>query len=179
MSALLSIFYFFYFSIIGVYVIFLPKVLSMLGYSASDIGIIFAAGPMVRFLLPFSFKKFIKLNKTTFNSALILMLIGTISFYLGRGDFYALLCANIILSIGLSLVLPYIEVVALEVIGKERYGKVRLFGSIGFVMVALVLVKLLSSANVAFLFLVTLTFLTTIFAYIIIKSEKEVEDKRG
>lgn len=179
MSALLSIFYFFYFSIIGVYVIFLPKVLSMLGYSASDIGIIFAAGPMVRFLLPFSFKKFIRLNKTTFNSALILMLIGTISFYLGRGDFYALLCANIILSIGLSLVLPYIEVVALEVIGKERYGKVRLFGSIGFVMVALVLVKLLSSANVAFLFLVTLTFLTTIFAYIIIKSEKEVEEQKG
>ncbi|MBN2782969.1 MAG: MFS transporter [Campylobacterales bacterium] len=174
MSYLLSIFYFFYFSIIGVYVIFLPKVLSMLGYGASDIGVIFAAGPMVRFLLPFSFTKFFKLNRTTFNVALVLMIVGTIAFYLGKGYFYILLVSNIILSVGLSLVLPYIEVVALEHIGKEKYGKVRLFGSVGFVLVALVLVKFLNSADTAFLFLTTLTFLTTTFAYIIIRSEQEI-----
>ena len=66
MPVLLSFFYFFYFSIIGVYIIFMPKVLSTVGYSASDVGIIFAAGPMVRFLLPFAFIKGLKLNTKSF-----------------------------------------------------------------------------------------------------------------
>ena len=57
MSALIALFYFFYFAIVAIYVIFMPKVLSMVGYSPSEIGFIFAAGPLVRFGLPFLFLK--------------------------------------------------------------------------------------------------------------------------
>jgi len=167
MPALLSSFYFFYFAIIGVYIIFMPKVLSMLGYSASDIGIIFAAGPLVRFILPFAFTRGLKLNIKTFNIAIVIMLFSSVSFYFSLDSFYKLLLSNIGLGIGLSLVLPYIEVISLKTIGKERYGKVRLFGSVGFVLVALVLVKFLSSADIAIIYLIVLAFSTAIVAFVI------------
>ena len=178
MPILLSTFYFFYFSIVGVYIIFMPKVLAMSGYSASEIGIIFAAAPMVRFLLPFAFTKGLKLNIKSFNLALIVMVLSSFAFYLSLNNFYVLFIANIGLGAGMSLALPYIEVISLSSIGKERYGKIRLFGSVGFVLVALVLVRFLSSANVALSFLVTLTFLTAITAYIIGKNSHEKEEQK-
>jgi len=177
MSILLSIFYFFYFSIVGVYIIFMPKVLSMLGYSASDIGIIFAAGPLVRFLIPFAFIKGLKLNTKSFNIALLIMLVSATSFYFSIDNFYKLLISNIGLGIGLSLILPYIELISLNHIGKERYGKIRLFGSVGFILVSLVLVKFLSSPEVALNYLLTLTFITSFVAFFIAKTFKDVLDK--
>ena len=178
MPLLLSIFYFFYFSIVGVYIIFMPKVLAMSGYSPSEIGTIFAAGPMVRFLLPFAFIKGLKLDLKTFNIALVIMIISSISFYFSLDNFYKLLLANLGIGAGMSLVLPYIEVISLSSIGKEKYGKIRLFGSVGFILVALVLVKYLSTATVALSFLVTLSLLTTIVAFIIAHKVHKIEDKK-
>lgn len=174
MPVLLSTFYFFYFSIIGVYVIFMPKVLAMSGYEPSEIGIIFAAGPMVRFLLPFAFTRGLKLNVKSFNIALLIMLFSSIAFYNSLDNFYYLLFSNIGLGIGLSLVLPFIEVVSLNRIGKERYGKIRLFGSVGFVLVALILVKFLSSSDIALNYLLALTFLTSIVAFVIGKNSSDI-----
>ncbi|QOY54719.1 MFS transporter [Candidatus Sulfurimonas marisnigri] len=177
MSTLLATFYFFYFSIIGVYIIFMPKVLAMAGYSASEIGIIFAAGPLVRFLVPFAFIKGLKLTINIFKMALIIMFLSSLSFYFSLDSFYKLLFSNIGLGIGLSLVLPYIELISLKHIGKERYGKIRLFGSVGFVLVALVLVKFLSSGEVALNYLLALTFITAIIAFIIAKNAQGILDK--
>ena len=177
MSALLSIFYFFYFAIVGVYVIFMPKVLSLSGYSASEIGIIFAAGPMVRFMLPFAFTRGLKLNEKSFNIALLIMLSSSIAFYLSLDSFYRLLLSNIGLGLGMSLILPYIEVISLSHIGKERYGKIRLFGSVGFVLVALVLVKLLSEPSIALNFLISMTFMSAFFGYLIVKNTHKTQKK--
>ncbi len=177
MSTLLATFYFFYFAIVGVYIIFMPKVLSMAGYSASEIGIIFAAGPLVRFVLPFAFAKGLKLNGKNFNAALLIMLVSAIAFALSLEHFYRLLLANICFGIGLSIVLPYVELISLESLGKERYGKIRLFGSVGFVLVALVLVKFLDSADVALIYLVSLTFLTTLVAFVIARNSHDTINK--
>jgi len=176
MPILLSIFYFFYFSIVGVYVIFIPKVLSGVSYSASEIGIILGAAPLVRFVLPFLFMKGFKLNTKIFNLALVIMFVSSIAFYLSLHSFYALLLSNVMLGVGMSLILPYIEVISLEHLGKEKYGKVRLYGSVGFVLVALVLVKLLSSPFVALDFLVSLSAFTAIFAFIIEKYNTKKRD---
>jgi len=158
MTTLIALFYFFYFAIIAVYVIFMPKVLSMVGYSPSEIGIIFAAAPLVRFAIPFIFLKGVKLDLRTFNSALVLLLLSTLTLYISLESFWPLLFTNIAIGIGLSLILPYIEVIALSLIGKESYGRVRLFGSIGFILVALLLVRFLETAKTAldFFFAVTL-----------------------
>jgi len=177
MSILLATFYFFYFSIIGVYIIFLPKVLAMVGYSASEIGIIFAAAPLVRFLVPFAFIKGLKISIISFNASLLIMCVSAISLYFSLNDFYKLLLSNIGLGVGVSLVLPYIELISLKYLGKERYGKIRLFGSVGFILVALVLVRFLSSAYVALDYLAVLTFTTSITAFIIARRADAILDK--
>ncbi len=177
MSVLLATFYFFYFSIIGVYIIFMPKVLSMSGYSASEIGIIFAAGPLVRFLVPFAFINGLKLGLGVFKLALLVMFLSSLSFYFSLDSFYKLLFSNIGLGIGLSLVLPYVELISLNYIGKEKYGKVRLFGSVGFIIVALVLVRFLSSGDVALLYLLILTAVTAITAFVIANKAENILEK--
>lgn len=178
MAVWLSFFYYFYFSIVGVYVIFIPKVLSGYGYSASEIGILLGAAPLVRFVLPFLFLKGLQLDTKIFHVSLIILLVSSIAFYLSVENFYLLLVSNVFLGIGLSLVLPYAEVIALESIGKQRYGKVRLFGSIGFIVVALLLVKVLSAPIIALDFLLFLTFITVLIAYGISKldSDKKTEN---
>lgn len=165
MFVLLSLFYYFYFSIVGIYIIFLPKVLSGVGYDASEIGIIFAAAPLVRFILPFLFLRGLKLNAFVFQTSLLITALSAFSFYFSLDSFYALLTSNIFLGLGMSLMLPFVEVISLHSIGKERYGKVRLFGSVGFIAVALVLVKYLSSASIALEFLLFMSLVTVVVAY--------------
>ena len=50
----LSAFYFFYFAAVGVYVIFLPKVLHDIGYTTFDIGIILAIPLLMKFMAHWS-----------------------------------------------------------------------------------------------------------------------------
>ncbi len=171
MPFIIGSFYFFYFSIVAVYIIFMPKVLQMVGYSPSDIGILFAASPLVRFLIPFLFLKYLTLSPRLFNSALILTFCASLLFYPFIESFWPLLFTNILLGIGMSLSLPYVESVALSKMPKERYGKVRLFGSIGFIFVSLVLVQYLSSPYNAVVFLNIGAFLTLVFGFFVLRNE--------
>lgn len=177
MAALLAAFYFFYFAIVAVHIIFLPKVLSEIGYLPSEIGIIFASAPLVRFVVPFLFLRGLKLNHDIFMVALAILLLSALAFYPSLEHFTPLLLSNILLGIGMSLILPYIEVIALKNIGKESYGKIRLYGSIGFILVALVLVKFLNSPYIAVNYLIIVVFFTTLFAFIIARNEHKTSAK--
>ncbi len=167
MAVLISLFYFFYFALIGVHIIFVPKILSMSGMSSIEIGIIFASAPLVRFAVPFMFLRGFKLNHMTFYISLALMTLGAIGFYPSLTHFWSLLGVNILFGIGIALILPYVEVIALERIGYEKYGKIRLFGSIGFIIVALVLVKWLTTPHIGIGFLIAMALGTMIFGAVI------------
>ncbi len=170
MIYMISVFYLFYFAIVGVYIIFMPKVLEQLGYTGSEIGIIFAAAPLVRFLVPLMFIRGFRLGNASFYIALVILFVSVSTFYFSIHHFYALLFSNILFGVGLSLVLPYIELLSLSEIGKERYGKSRLFGSIGFMAVALVLVKFPGDPLTALDYLAVLTYITVLFAYLVVKN---------
>lgn len=176
MTFAIGTFYFFYFALIGVHIIFVPKILSMVGYSSIDIGIIFASAPLVRFIVPFLFLKGFKLDHKAFVTALVLMVLGAVAFYPSLTSFWPLLISNIVFGIGISLLLPYIEVIALERIGKESYGKVRLFGSLGFIAVALVLVRYLEQPRIGIDFLITMAIATSILGAFIgsLENKKDV-----
>lgn len=174
----IAAFYFFYFSIIAMHIIFMPKVLEMQHYTPSEIGIIFATAPLVRFMIPFMFLGGVELNKQIFNAALLLMFVSAALFYFVITYFYLVMLINIALGIGLALVLPYIEVIALEKIGKARYGKIRLFGSVGFILISLGVVQFELSSLSATLFLTLSTFLTAIFGYSIAKGETQHKRER-
>ncbi|WP_200762910.1 MFS transporter [Nitrosophilus alvini] len=169
----ISTFYFSFFSIIGVYIIYMPKVLENIGYSSEEIGIIFAMSPMVRFLLPFFFLKHLRLTKNIYISALGLALFAAVLFYFTIHNFYLFLLSNIILGISFALILPYAETFALEHLGKEKYGKSRLFGSVGFIIVALLLAKFMNESINALHFLFVTILFTVIFGYKLSFYEKE------
>ncbi len=139
----ISAFFFFYFSIIGVYIVFLPKILSQLGYSSFEIGVIYAAAPLIRFALPFAFGKFIALDKKAFYASLANLIFTGFLFYISIENFYAFLLANILFGASIGIILPFIESYSLKLLGKKTYGKSRLFGSLGFMITALVLSRFL------------------------------------
>lgn len=165
----LSAFYFFYFAAVGVYIIFLPKVLHDIGYSTFDIGIVFALAPLMRFITPFLFLKHVKLDQNMFKSALLLSVISSSLFYLTIDNFYLFLINNALLGVCLSLILPYLEVTAISTLGKEKYGKSRLYGSIGFMVISLVLARYLTQPYIAIHYYLVLNILTVVFALLLLK----------
>jgi len=168
----LSSFYFFYFFAVGVYIIFLPKILNDIGYNSIDIGIVFALVPLMRFVTPFLFLKYIKLNKQLFKIVLVVSILSSICFYLTIYNFYAFVLNNIVLAVCLSVVLPYVETIALRKIGKTRYGRSRLFGSIGFMLVALILAKNLTTPFIALHFYLMAIVITVMFSFMLLKYDE-------
>ncbi|MBU3013732.1 MFS transporter [Poseidonibacter lekithochrous] len=177
----LSAFYFFYFAAVGVYVIFMPKVLHDIGYNSFEIGIIFALAPLMRFATPFLFLKHIELNLTVFKSALFLSILTSSLFYFTINNFYAFMINNAILGVCLSLILPYLDVTAIKNLGRSKYGKSRLFGSIGFMLISLVLAKFLSAPEIALHYYLAANIFTVIFALLLVKNDvahvKSIEDE--
>lgn len=168
----LSAFYFSYFAAVGVYIIFLPKVLHDIGYSPIDIGIVLALAPLMRFLTPFLFLKHIKLSQKLFKNTLFLSVLSATLFYITIESFYLFAINNAILGVCLSLLLPYMEVIAIKEL-KNQYGKSRLYGSIGFIFISLVLAKVLDNPYTALHFYLLTTLSTAIFSYSLLKYDKE------
>lgn len=144
----ISGFYFFYFAAIGVYIIFLPQLMADRGYSAFEIGVLFSAGPVMRFLVPFLFLRFLTLTRQVFQLALLGGLFSVGLFILSVDHMLLALLSLALLGTAWSLILPFVEVLALEHIG-TRYGQSRLFGSIGFILVGLLLGHIALSFSVA------------------------------
>ncbi len=174
----ISSFFFFYFSIIGVWVIFLPKMLQNIDYSTTQIGVIFSIPPLMRFLTPFFFLKLFSLTKKVLHITLIMMLISIPLLYLTIYNFYYFIFANIFFGISFGLVLPYIETYSLSKLKKERYGKARLFGSIGFMLVALILAKIFSN-DIGLHFIGITIVASVFFAYIISGDSKHFNNSKN
>lgn len=164
----LSSFYFFYFAAVGVYVIFLPKVLLDIGYTPTNIGIVLALAPLMRFLTPFLFLKHIKLDQKLFKFVLLLSVASASLFYITIDSFYLFMLNNAMLGVCLSLLLPYIELIAIKEL-QNKYGKSRLYGSIGFMLVGLILARYLTVPEVALHYYLIATILTAFFALSLLK----------
>jgi len=174
----LSAFYFFYFAAVGVYIIFLPKVLNDIGYTPKDIGYVLALAPLMRFLTPFLFLKYIKLNENIFKLTLLGAVISSSLFYYTIDNFYYFMINNALLGICLSVLLPYIEVIAINNLGSEKYGKSRLYGSIGFMLIGLILAKFLSNPYMAIHFYLAMTIFTAFFSYLLITYDVQHEAQK-
>lgn len=173
----LSAFYFFYFAAVGIYVIFLPKVLNDLGYTELQIGVIFALAPLMKFITPFLFLKHIILNQNVFKFALFGSVLCSFLLYITLNNFYLLMLNNAILGACLSMILPYLEVISVKDLGKDKYGKSRLFGSIGFMIITLVLARVLNEPTTAIHFYLFVNISTVIFALSLLKYDTTYEKK--
>lgn len=170
----LSGFFFFYFSMTGIYVMYMPKILQIYGYSASQIGIIFSLAPLIRFVLPFLFVKLIKLDDKVFYISLFGLIFSSLLFYVSIESFYLFLLPNLLLGASMGLILPYVENYALEFLGKGRYGKIRLYGSLGFIIIGLILAKMLDDPMNGLHFFLISSIITAVFAIKSIKIKVKV-----
>jgi len=171
----LALYYFFYFSLVGVYIIFMPKSLLEFNYSNVEVGIIYASAPFMRFIIPFVFRKYITLDHRVFVTSLFLSLISTIIFLFTIESFWLYLVANLLFGASMGVSLPYVETIALHTLSKSRYGKVRLYGSIGFMAIALLLGQILNSPYQALYYLLATTLLTAIFGTMIIYYDQDTK----
>ena len=176
---LISGFYLFYFALVGVYIIFLPKMLLGSGFSAFEVGIIYSAAPFMRFLLPFVFWHFLELTHSVYKISLAVTLLTTLLFYITIDSFTLYLIANLIFGASMGVALPFVEIIALRVISKERYGKVRLWGSVGFTLIALWLGKTLTTPKEGLLYLSAMALATMVFGYLVIRYDTEIKSTKG
>lgn len=160
---LLRGYYFFYFAMVGVYVVFMPKILTDLGYKPYEVGIIYASAPMMRFLMPFIFKYFLELTYKVFTISLVFSVIAIWLFCVTIDGFYGYLLSNIFFGGAMGISLPYIEAYALSILSKSDYGKTRLWGSVGFMIIVLILGEILSSPYIGIASLGFTAFLTLLF----------------
>ena len=170
-SVLLGAYYFFYFALVGVYVIFMPKALLELSYSTADVGIIYAAAPFMRFLLPFVFRHWISLTPKVYMFSLLLTFMGDLIFLGTVGNFWFYLAANLLFGAAMGISLPYVETIALSALSKSHYGKVRLWGSLGFMGIALWLGKVLSTPHETLYYLSAMALLTLVFGIYLLKHD--------
>jgi len=175
MHLYLSLFYFFYFALVGVYVMFMPEALTSLGYSKAEVGIIYAIAPLIRFVLPFVFKHYLPLNNTIYLLSLGLTFLGSLLFIVTINDFYLHLLANAILGAGMGVVLPYVETIALENLAKKVYGKIRLWGSVGFILIALTLGEIDTSPMETIYVVCATALFTALFGYFVIQYDTKNE----
>jgi len=163
----LSLYYFFFFASVGIYVIFMPNYLKTLGYTPAQIGIIFASLPISRFITPFFFQK-TAITTNIFKISIFISAI--IPLLLFINNFYMILLVFIILGVVYSINFPYIEAIAINKLG-SHYGKTRLWGSIGFIAVALGLSYI--DTNIVWLYFI-LNLITAYYAYKFINPEFEI-----
>jgi len=168
-SPLLGAYYFFYFALVGVYVIFMPKALLELDYTTVEVGIVYAAAPFMRFLLPFIFRHYLTLTPKVYLLSLLFTFIGTLLFIQSVESFWSYLLANLLFGAAMGISLPYIETIALATLSKSHYGKVRLWGSLGFMGIALWLGKVLETPYEALYYLSVMAFLTLTFGALLTK----------
>ncbi len=174
---LLSSFFFFYFGGVGIYIVFLPKILQTLSYTPYQIGIIFSIVPLMKFLTPFLFLKFFSLDKKVYTISLFISLASVIMFFLTIKSYYLLIVNIAIFGMSNALIMPYIDSIALEKM-KKRYGKSRLWGSLGFMVVSLVLARYLTNYKVGLYFYFFIVLAITIIGFIISKNSKNYNLKQ-
>lgn len=173
----ISSFFYSYFSIIGVYVVFMPKILQNLGYSALEIGIVFAMAPLMRFFVPFIFLKHIRLSKQVFYTALLTLFLSAGSFYITIHSFFFLVISNLILGACLGLILPYVETYAMGYLQKEKFGKSRLFGSIGFMLIGIILARHLDNYLVGIHYFFAAVSVTCLFGFLLTCKNKDFQNE--
>ncbi len=177
MHIILSLFYFAYFSLVGVYIMFMPNALTGFGYDAFQVGVVYTVAPFMRFLLPFVFKYYVKLTEKIYLMGLIFTLLSSILFIATVESFYWHLLSNVIFGTSMGIILPYVETISLQKLSKKIYGKIRLWGSIGFILVALWLGNSNVTSIQVIYYLCLTGFFTGLFGYFVLQYDTHSANK--
>lgn len=156
-AAILSIFYFFHFGSLGVFIPFSALYLKYAGFDGTKIGILLSVIPLTKFLFTDLWTKTYgkRLNKKMF-VVVNLLISNLILFMLLTPSFIMVFITFFIYAITRVGVLPVIDNITNEFSLKSNreYGRIRLFGSIGFIVFTTIMGILAKNISInSFIFL--------------------------
>ncbi len=168
-------FYFFYFAYIGAFAPYFSLYLSALGITAAGIGIIMALPQLVRIFAPHLWGWLADRSGRRLRVARLGTVIGT-AIYCGlfaARSFEALFVIVLLMSFFLSAALPLIEVTTLTHLGEHtaQYGRIRVWGSIGFIATVLAVGYALDWLPIGVLLGIMLAILTGAVALLLLVPE--------
>lgn len=134
----LSSFYFFYFAYLGAFAPFFALYLNSVGMSAVEIGVLMALPQLTRILAPHLWGWLADHSGRRIGIVRVSGLAGTVAFLgIFAGDSFTLMfCVLLAMTFFWSAALPLVEATTLTHLGDEisRYGRIRVWGSVGFIV---------------------------------------------
>jgi len=163
----LSSFYFVYFGTLGVLLPYWSPYLASLGFSLAEIGKLMAIIMATKMVAPVIWAWLADHSRTSMRLVRLATFLSAI-FYLGvffGTDFWWLAVVMMLFTFFWNAALPQLEVTTLNHLGNDdnRYGKIRLWGSIGFIVTSLFLGYALDSNPASLVLPVIFILLTAIF----------------
>ncbi len=147
----LSAFYFFYFAYLGAFAPFFALYLNHIGMSAVEIGMLMALPQLTRILAPHLWGWLADHSGKRMQVVRWSGLAGTLVFMgVFAGESFALLCVVLfVMMFFWSAALPLVEATTLSHLGDEtaRYGRIRVWGSLGFIAAVVAVGYLLDFFN--------------------------------
>jgi PPP family 3-phenylpropionic acid transporter len=133
--------YFFYFAYLGAFAPYFSLYVSSLGVTAAGIGTIMALPQLVRIFAPHLWGWLADRRGRRLRVARIGTIVGTVVYcgLFAANSFEALFADVLLMSFFLSAALPLVEVTTLAHLGEHtaQYGRIRVWGSIGFIAAVL------------------------------------------
>jgi PPP family 3-phenylpropionic acid transporter len=154
----MKFFYLGYFSAMGVYLPYLSLYLGSVGFSGTQIGLTASFFPLAGVVMPplwgllsdrFGWRKYLLL------ATLLTAIITSLLLWLIAHSFAMLLIFLILLAISISPAIPLADAMTLQWIDERggSYGAIRVYGSAGFLLTAIVAGTILNAVGIASLFL--------------------------
>jgi PPP family 3-phenylpropionic acid transporter len=174
----LSGYYFFYFAFIGVFSPYFGLYLQSLSFSAWDIGLLMSQMQLMRLVGPYlwgALADHLAQRLLIVRLAALISLMGFTSFFFVR-SFEAILLAMALLAFFWSAALPLVETVTFEHLRHQtaRYSRIRLWGSVGFIVAVLGTGALLDYLPLPSLLWVVVSTLGGILLYALLMPEAPV-----
>jgi PPP family 3-phenylpropionic acid transporter len=167
--------YFFYFAYLGAFAPYFSLYLSSVGIAAGGIGLIMALPQLVRIFAPHLWGWLADRGGHRLRVARIGTLTGTVIYcglFAAQG-FEALFAVVLLMSFFLSASLPQVEITTLAHLGERsaEYGRVRVWGSIGFIAAVLVVGYVLDRLPLAVLLWIMLAILVAVTGLLMLVPE--------
>lgn len=174
----LAAWYFFYFAFVGAFAPYFTLYLQDIGQSAWEIGVLMSVPQVMRLLAPNLWgwladhlgRRAAVVKLAAFGSV-----VGFCGFFFTR-DYVPMLAAMTLVWFFWSAALPLVEAMTLDRLAgqTERYGRIRLWGSIGFIVSVLGLGALLDRLPIAAVLWACLFILASVFASALTLGETRV-----
>ncbi len=174
----LAVWYFFYFAFVGAFAPYFTLYLQDVGLTAWEIGVLMSVPQVMRLLAPNLWGWLadrLGRRAAVVRVAALFSVVGFTGFFLTR-DYFPMLAAMALVWFFWSAALPLVEAMTLDRLAgqTERYGRIRVWGSVGFIVSVLGLGALLDYLPIATILWGCLAILASVLASALTLEETKV-----